>query len=197
MRCVKTGLAAAAICLLCTPVYSANETSGSKQIDVIEQLDEVEVTASRIVPLSHAVPLPTPEVATATLLPADSPRHGFTPIGTEEFRPRVFRDDTGLAPHGQRVRYLDVRHPVYPRRAREMGWAGTVLLRVEVRSDGTVAAIEVERSSGYDLLDRAALRAAKTWRFAPQTDGGFALSASVAVPIRFDLSEPDGLLDLR
>jgi protein TonB len=188
---VNRGLAAA-LCLLFALAIASNSIAASQEIDAIEQLDEVEVIASRIAPRSHPVPLATPHISTATLLPPDSPRHGFTPIDsmTEELRPRVLRDDTGLVPRGQRVRYMDVLHPVYPRRAREMGWEGTVLLRLEVRSDGTVGEAEVERSSGYDLLDRAALRAAKTWRFAPQTDGGFAMAASVAVPIRFDLSEP-------
>jgi protein TonB len=77
-----------------------------------------------------------------------------------------------------------------------MGWQGTVLLRVDVKADGTVGEVTVRRSSGHAILDEAALTAVKGWRFAPPTDGGFSMSTVVDVPVRFDLQEylehPDG-----
>lgn len=47
----------------------------------------------------------------------------------------------------------------YPPRARREGWQGAVLLRFRINSDGTLAAIQVAHSSGYALLDRAAVGA--------------------------------------
>ena len=45
----------------------------------------------------------------------------------------------------------------YPAQAMASGWAGTAEIRVEVGSDGRPLVATVVRSSGYELLDRAAL----------------------------------------
>ena len=102
----------------------------------------------------------------------------------------LLRDETALT-KGVRthVRYLETMRPPYPRHAREMGWEGTVVLRVEVKPDGTVGEVSVHRTSGYPALDEAALTAVKRWRFAPPTDGAFSFAAVVDVPVRFDLKE--------
>lgn len=79
--------------------------------------------------------------------------------------------------------------PVYPRRARRRGYQGRVVLRVRVRANGSSAAIDVFKSSGYTLLDRAAVRAVRTWRFAPARRAGVAVPAVIAVPVRFRLED--------
>jgi protein TonB len=70
-----------------------------------------------------------------------------------------------------------------------MGWYGTVVLRVEVKVDGTAGDVSIYRTSGHASLDQAALSAAKAWLFAPQQDGAFAVPAIVDVPVRFDLTD--------
>lgn len=51
------------------------------------------------------------------------------------------------------------RHKRYPRQARVMGMEGVVVVSVRVtRTGGKVGRIEIVRSSGFDLLDREALR---------------------------------------
>lgn len=56
----------------------------------------------------------------------------------------------------------------FPRRARARGWSGTATLQVTVAADGTVGPIEVIESSGWALLDEAAVaaveRSRRTWR---------------------------------
>jgi len=47
----------------------------------------------------------------------------------------------------------------YPRRAERLGLHGDVLLRARIRPNGTLAALDVARSSGHRMLDRAA----ETW----------------------------------
>jgi protein TonB len=48
--------------------------------------------------------------------------------------------------------------------------------------------IVLEKSSGYGVLDQAALRAVKNWRFQPRTMGGVAMAGTVDVPVNFTLS---------
>ncbi|MBI3779240.1 MAG: TonB family protein [Gammaproteobacteria bacterium] len=49
------------------------------------------------------------------------------------------------------------RYLVYPPLARSRGWEGTVLLGLQVASDGRLDKIRVEHSSGYAVLDNSAL----------------------------------------
>lgn len=53
----------------------------------------------------------------------------------------------------------------YPTEARRKGWEGTVILKLEVTADGSLAEATLHRSSGYDALDRAALRMIRKARF--------------------------------
>lgn len=82
---------------------------------------------------------------------------------------------------------LKTERPPYPRRAREQGWHGRVILRLEVLSDGTIESSSIHKSSGYQLLDNHALKAADQWTFQPAKNGGFPVSATVNLPIQFDL----------
>jgi protein TonB len=76
---------------------------------------------------------------------------------------------------------------VYPPRAVELGQQGEVLVRVRLEPDGTAAEIRLWRSSGFGLLDRAALAAVHGWHFHPAIRGGRPVAAWVEIPIRFHL----------
>jgi protein TonB len=55
--------------------------------------------------------------------------------------------------------------PEYPRQARRHGWQGVVDLRLQIDTAGRVATVGVERSSGFKVLDDAAVAAARRSRF--------------------------------
>jgi TonB family protein len=190
---------AVAVCLLVSPANGSGKPS-AKEAEAVEQLDEVEVTASRIAPPRRAIPLRLPDVSAAMPLPSESVavRMELPSLHVAPRLQHLLRDETA-AIKGIRTsaRYLDTMRPPYPLRAREMGWEGTVVLRVEVNPDGTVGGIAVYQASGYPVLDEAALTAVKRWRFVPPTDGAFTFSAVVDVPVRFDLREYGELRDER
>lgn len=75
--------------------------------------------------------------------------------------------------------------PVVPREARLNRWQGTVVLAVTVSPEGVPALVEVLRSSGHALLDRAAIEAMWQWRFAPARRGGVPVAERIAIPITF------------
>ncbi len=77
--------------------------------------------------------------------------------------------------------------PAYPAAARRRGQQGQVVLRAEVQADGRPARVEVVRSSGYALLDEAALASVGDWRFAPAETDGKPSAGAVEVPITFKL----------
>jgi protein TonB len=71
-----------------------------------------------------------------------------------------------------------------------MGAQREVLLRVRVQQNGSVAAVELVRSSGFTLLDEAANRRVRdSWRFIPARLNGVAIESWVEVPIQFVLAE--------
>ncbi|MCU0538294.1 MAG: energy transducer TonB [Desulfobacterales bacterium] len=78
--------------------------------------------------------------------------------------------------------------PDYPRRARQLGFEGTVLLDVAVNTQGGVDAVAVAASSGYAMLDEAALGAVRHWIFKPARQEGRPVADRVLVPVRFVLS---------
>lgn len=77
--------------------------------------------------------------------------------------------------------------PVYPKSARRRGYQGAVVLKVLVGANGSVEAVEVDRSCGYDILDRTALSAVRDWQFRPGIKDGKKISMWVKVPVRFEL----------
>ncbi|MDP1749228.1 MAG: TonB family protein [Reyranella sp.] len=76
---------------------------------------------------------------------------------------------------------------VYPARAIEFGQQGEVLIRVRLDLDGSAAEIKLWRSSGFEVLDRSALAAARGWHFHPAMRGGHPVAAWVEIPVRFHL----------
>ena len=83
--------------------------------------------------------------------------------------------------------YKQNTSPRYPQRARRMGYEGLVMLKVLVDENGRVDDLEVLKSSGYAVLDRAAITSVKTWLFEPGTEAGKKKKMWVKIPVRFQL----------
>jgi protein TonB len=93
--------------------------------------------------------------------------------------------------HGQytQARTSDAPKPKYPETARRDGKEGRVLLRVLVNEEGRTASVEVNRSSGVESLDQAALEAIKRWRFSPARLGDRPVKSWVRIPVDFRLND--------
>lgn len=77
--------------------------------------------------------------------------------------------------------------PRYPEDARKQGQAGLVLIWIEVLADGRVGNVRIASSSGFAMLDAAALDAARRWKFKPAEAQGQAVRSEVEVPFDFTL----------
>ena len=82
--------------------------------------------------------------------------------------------------------YLKNPPPEYPSRATQMGWSGTVILRVKVSADGTAQSVSVKKSSGHKVLDDSAVTAVKKWTFVPSKRGSTPIDGWATVPIIFN-----------
>jgi periplasmic protein TonB len=85
--------------------------------------------------------------------------------------------------------YLRPPAPRYPVLARQARQQGTVLVRVWIDAEGKPKRVELERSSGQPLLDRAAITAVREALFRPFVEAGIARAVRVLIPIEFSLNQ--------
>ncbi len=64
----------------------------------------------------------------------------------------------------------------------------TVLVKVTISTEGTVAKAEIQKSSGHKEFDQAALDAAPKWQFKPAIKGGKAVESQAVIPVTFRLN---------
>lgn len=79
--------------------------------------------------------------------------------------------------------------PEFPRELARIGAQGTTVLLITVDAVGTITKIEVEKSSGYEQFDQAAVDAARGWRM-PAPDNG-ATKGRMRVPVDFHYAGSD------
>ena len=83
--------------------------------------------------------------------------------------------------------YIQNPPPAYPELAKKMRQGGMVMLSVDVDRAGDPVNVEIIQSSGYSLLDQAASKAVRHWKFQPGSIGSVPVESTVTVPIRFRL----------
>ncbi|MGB0128658.1 MAG: energy transducer TonB [Rhodocyclaceae bacterium] len=141
------------------PMPRTRPVSAAAQAVPAQPLPSAETQAPE--PAPAAASAPAPQAATADTLPVTPPR---------------FEAD-----------YLSNPAPPYPAAARELGEEGRVLLRVKISPQGQPVEIRLQRGSGHERLDQAALKAVGGWRFVPARRGSEPIEAWVQVPITFTL----------
>ena len=127
-----------------------------------------------------AAPVPVPSVAAVQSGGPASNGIGSRAAG-------VVQDTPVLTPPDAAAFSRDNAAPVYPESARRRRQQGVVVISVSVSADGQVTALRVRDSSGFPVLDEAALEAVRHWRFAPATRGGVPIAAQGYVELPFVL----------
>jgi protein TonB len=131
-------------------------------------------------------PIPQPVAETPEPTPVPEPVHDVLPP------PAPVAEAPKPAPPAptppRPADYLNNPKPPYPHLSRRLGEEGTVRLNILVNPDGSVARLELARSSGHPRLDRSAMDTVQSsWKFEPARQGGKPVAAWVIVPIQFTL----------
>lgn len=158
----------------------------------IETLDIIEITGSIIKQAPRNLNFPIPEIHTTAHLKIleHLARPELKLIKQIPAHSPIILDQTAKTRKLHTpVQPLKTDHPLYPRRAREQGWHGRVIVRLNISDHGTVESATIHQSSGYRLLDDNAINAATQWTFQPAKNGGFPVASTVNVPIQFDLRQ--------
>lgn len=77
--------------------------------------------------------------------------------------------------------------PRYPDLARRAGIEGQTVVKALVDIDGSVMDVQVLKSSGNQMLDEAALTAARQWKFSPAKQRDKYVRVYVSIPVNFRL----------
>ncbi len=129
-------------------------------------------------PVPVAEPTPAPQVVAAK-----------TPEVVEKPAPKVEpQAEPVIEPPKFGAAYLHNPAPAYPSMSRRSGEQGRVLLKVLVSTNGEADTVQLDKSSGFDRLDQAAIEAVKKWQFIPAKRNNQPLSAFVLVPVKFSLN---------
>jgi periplasmic protein TonB len=162
---------------------------------------------ARIIDTPEPLPLGTPEPVKVTLIPVtqtkpqtpeqqpievealDSPAPGPDPAPSSTMVTRPGPANGGAkgypAPMGDKdLKVVRRVAPVYPRDSALRGDAGLVQMRARVDPRGRVTEVLLVRSSGFNPLDAAAMRAVGKWRFEPQLENGRSVDAWTLVNVR-------------
>ncbi|MGQ9866194.1 MAG: energy transducer TonB, partial [Pseudanabaenaceae cyanobacterium] len=137
-----------------TEAATANTTAATPAPPKRESGEDFAQRLRRMLGPAQPAPQPAPPVATA------SPRPPGPAVGSTA-----------------QCRQCD--RPSYPAEARTHNWQGQVRLAVDVAPDGAVTAVRLVQSSGYPVLDEAAIRQAWRWQFTASVNGRQNFRASI------------------
>ncbi len=79
------------------------------------------------------------------------------------------------------------KEPVYPPEAVRRAQQGAVILLIHVSPEGLAGSVDIARSSGFVLLDRAAQEAVSGWHFLPAVKDGQPVPFDMALRVVFHL----------
>ena len=77
--------------------------------------------------------------------------------------------------------------PKYPLESRKNKEEGTVCLLLKIDENGAVVSVDIEKSSGYSLLDAAAKEAVLNARFNPAKSGSKRVASTAQISLNFTL----------
>lgn len=154
--------------------------------------------ASKAVPLATgapAMPAAASDVAVVNPIPAETQATGkpTTVGGNGKNVGAGTQATTNRKGGGGRIspKYLQGSRPAYPQAARKARWEGSVVVRLLIDTNGSVASVTVRQGSGYDVLDQAAVQAVKNWRFSPAKEQGVPVTSFYDARVRFSLDEAE------
>jgi TonB family protein len=166
------------------PQFGVNHGIGSIEVNLVAAPTEV-------VP---QVPLETPAMVKSEFVEKQVVKPVAKVVERQTLSQTVGKDkvtvqSTGGAISEAKPDYLKNPAPEYPETARRRGYEGIVFLTADIDKNGSPVKVEIEKSSGHAILDEAALKAVKTWKFLPGKVGNLPIESTVRVPVRFYLDE--------
>lgn len=161
------------------PLEAEQPASEEEKPVPVEELKPVPPT----LPTDLRPPVLEPAVNVARLAASATATVGGAPL------PRGTPSRGGTVGSRTGVRMVGLPRPVYPREAVLRGVEGRVVLFLRISAEGRVTEVKINESSGYKVLDDAALEFGKSLRFVPAREDQHSVSATALYPVRYQLTE--------
>ena len=101
---------------------------------------------------------------------------------------KVYDLRTGEAEEIKKPDIKNYSQPKYPSNLRKRNIEGEVIVSLKVDKNGQVHNLKINKSSGFDSFDQAALEAVSNWEFQAAEREGKKVQVIVNLPIRFELN---------
>jgi TonB family protein len=157
-------------------------------------IDEQTTAAHKLVSVyTNAESLP----ASATSTTRDTPKAALVKADSQSTAAESFlavrassaSPETGNAERDSTPRQVSgSKKRIYPVFAKRYGTEGEVQLKVSISPSGRVDTVTIQKSSGSDLLDKAAVTAVRTWRYHPAVRDGQPVATTDIVPVIFQIN---------
>lgn len=166
------------------------EVPKKQQQQKVKQIQEkTELPAKELATTKPVVNTPVEQPVMTEAAVSENPIKAEQPVQPVEALAKIEAvAEPAIEPPRFGAAYLNNPPPAYPSVSRRSGEQGRVLLRVLVSENGLAESVQLDSSSGYEKLDRAAIEAVKKWSFVPAKRSNQPVSAYVLVPVKFSLS---------
>jgi len=138
-------------------------------------------------PAPAEVPLAAPAATAAHSAAAPTSTAAATPSNTANAAAVATATPVKVQLPSSDADYLNTPKPAYPAMSRRLGEQGRVIVHTLIGEDGVPQKAEVQRSSGFERLDRAAVDTAMRWRYVPGKRAGVAEAMWFNLPMNFVL----------
>lgn len=112
-------------------------------------------------------PEPPPPIVKPVIIPSPKPPQEYVSVTQPNYARRA--------------------EPVYPDQARRWHQEGVVVLALFINEKGTLDKVEIIKSSGFSLLDAAAVKAMRQSQFSPAMDGAVPIRSRAEATVTFRL----------
>ncbi len=160
-----------------------------------EIITMVEEISAQMEKLEEPPPLERPKVAVEA--ESEVAEEAVETIAATEFQEDLIRTmptgpDIEIVPYYKvevKPKPVYQQKPRYPDLARRAGIEGQAVVKALVDIDGSVMDVQILKSSGNQMLDEAALAAARQWKFSPAKQRDKFVRVYVSIPVNFRLVE--------
>lgn len=141
------------------------------------------LTVNEPAPAAAAFVAPTPEPPAPISSPVAAPS---VPIAAVTSAPPAPAPAKVVLPTSD-AEYLNNPKPPYPPMSKRLNEQGNVMVRIYIDADGLPQKAELQRTSGFERLDQAALAVVMKWRYVPGKRGGVPEAMWMGTTIKFIL----------
>ncbi|MGB5427624.1 MAG: TonB family protein [Gammaproteobacteria bacterium] len=118
---------------------------------------QTEQAVTRMATRQHQATVPVHKASPVQTRPAKTAIETATTAAAVASNPVLQREETDRHLRSS-VMELVSRELTYPAIARRKGWQGIVKLELHIEADGSITDLQLAESSGYSILDRAAMQ---------------------------------------